>query len=216
MQRGERVADRQVRPHRRPIGIAGDVAQPAHGLADRAEARLIAVGAGLPEPRQAQHDQPGIFRGQALVTQAPFFQRAGTEILDHDVRIPCHARHDLLAFGSAQIDGHRFLVAVLHIPPQRRALVELAPFAQGIAIRRLDLDHLGAELGEELSGKGARNELPQLQHLYSLEGLAHTGLRSANAWASVPVSTYSSSPPTGMPRAIREMLTPQSLRISPI
>ena len=33
-------------------------------------------------------------------------------------------------------------------------------------------------------------------------------LRSRNAWAKVPLSTYSSSPPTGTPRAIRVTLTP--------
>ena len=41
-----------------------------------------------------------------------------------------------------------------------------------------------------------------------------SGRRSRRACASVPASTYSSSPPTGTPRAMRETLTPRLLSIS--
>ena len=83
--RRERVADRDADAHRRAIGIARDVAHAAHRLADGAEARPVAVGSGLAEAREPHHDQPGLSRREALVAEAPFLQRAGAEVLHHDV-----------------------------------------------------------------------------------------------------------------------------------
>src|SRR5262249_46497358 len=154
-------------------------------------------------------------RGEPLVAQAPFLEGARAEILDDHVGAPRDAAHDLLSLGQPQVGSHRLLVAVLHVPPQRGALVELAPLAQGIAAGRLDLDHLGAEIGEELAGEGAGDELSQLDDLDAFQGF-HTGRRSTTACASVPVSTNSSSPPTGTPRAIRVTRRPRPLSISPM
>ena len=177
VQGGERIADRQIGPHRRTVRIAGEIAQAAHRLADCAETGLVAIGPGLAESRQAQHDQPRIFRGKAVVAQTPFFHGAGAEILDHDVRIPGERAHDLLPFGKAQIDRDRFLVARLRVPPQRSSLVELAPLAQrisaGLAIGRgrLDLDDLGAEFGKHLPRERAGDKLAQFDDLDPLQRL---------------------------------------------
>jgi hypothetical protein len=46
---------------------------------------------------------------------------------------------------------------------------------------------------------------------YKSECHPEQALRSRNAWARVPLSTYSSSPPTGTPRAIRVTLIPFGL-----
>ena len=59
--------------------------------------------------------------------------------------------------------------------------MELAPLPQRIAtLGRLDLDHLGAELGEELPGERAGDQLPELDDLQSFQGLppGHAGRRS--------------------------------------
>ena len=44
----------------------------------------------------------------------------------------------------------------------------------------------------------------------------YTSRRSSTAWASVPLSTYSSSPPTGRPRAMRVTFSPLARSSSPI
>ena len=214
MQGGERVSDRQVRTHRRPIGKTGHVTQPAHRFPDRAESGQVAVRPGLPESGKPQHDQAGIFRREPFVAQSPLLQRPGPEVLDDDVCVPRDPANDLLPFGCAKVDGHRLLVAVLHVPPEGGAPVQLSPFAKGIALGRLDLDDFGAELGEEFPGKGSGNQLSQLDHLQPFQGLCHSSLRSTKACARVPVSTYSSSPPTGTPRAIRVTRRSRSLSIS--
>ena len=214
VQRSQRVADRKVGPHRRPVGETGDVAQSTHRFADRAEPRLIAVRPGLPESREPEHDDARIPRRKLLVAEPPFFQCPRPEILDDHIGILCQPAHDPLPFGGPQIDGDRFLVPVLHVPPQRGALVDFSPVAQRIALGRLDLDDFGAELREEFPGKGPGNQLSQLDHLQPFQGFCHSSLRSTKACARVPVSTYSSSPPTGTPRAIRVIRKPRPLSIS--
>ncbi|MNN42821.1 hypothetical protein D3C81_1570290 [compost metagenome] len=58
-----------------------------------------------------------------------------------------------------EVEGERLLVASLHEPPQRGALVQLAPFAQRVAaIGRFDLDHLGAEFGTDARGERASDK----------------------------------------------------------
>ena len=189
VQRGERIADGQIGAHRRPVRIAGEIAQSAHGLADCAEAGLIAIRPGLAEARQAQHDQPGIFRAQAIVSQTPLFHSAGAEIFDHNIGIPRQLAHDRLPFGQTQVDRDRFFVARLCIPPERGTVMQLAPLAQRVSARlavgrgRLDFDHLGAEFGKYLPCERAGDELAQFDDLDSIQRLfrAHSGLRSTTA-----------------------------------
>jgi hypothetical protein len=64
-----------------------------------------------------------------------------------------------------------FLVARLEVPPQRGALVELAPLAQRVAaVGRFDLDHLGAELGEDARGERPGDERAEFDDLEAGEG----------------------------------------------
>ena len=92
--------------------------------------------------------------------------------------------------------------------------------ATGLTIGRgrLDLDHLGAELGEHLPRERTGNELAHFDDLDPFQRLfrAHSSLRSTTACANVPLSTYSSSPPTGTPRAMRLTLMSRPRSISPI
>ena len=177
VQRGERIADADVHAHRRPVGEARDVAHATHRFADRAEARPVAVRAGLAEAGQTNHDQSRVDGRERVVAEAPFLERAGPEILDDDVGLPGKPARDLLAVRRTQIHGHRLLVARLDVPPQRRAVVQQAPLPQGIAhARRLDLDHLGAEFGKDFPRERPCNELAELQHLDSVQH-AHGDLR---------------------------------------
>ena len=66
--------------------------------------------------------------------------------------------------ADAQVGGHRFLVARLHVPPQRRAFMQQPPLRSGsppgpCPRGGLDLDDFGAELGENLAGERTGNEL---------------------------------------------------------
>ena len=162
---GERVADADVHAHRRPLRKPGNVAHATHRFADRAEARPVAVRAGLAEAGQTNHDQSRVDGRERVVAEAPFLERAGSEILDDDVGFPGEPPRDLLAVRGTQIHGHRLLVARLDVPPQRRAFVQQAPLAQRISRPgRFELDDFGAELREELRREWPGDELAQLEH----------------------------------------------------
>src|SRR5581483_858529 len=56
-------------------------------------------------------------------------------------------------------------VAAQRVPPHRRAVVQLAPAPQRIAVaRRFDLDHLRAELREEARRVRAGDQSAELDH----------------------------------------------------
>ena len=170
--RRERVADRDAHAHRRAVGIAGDVAHAAHRLADRAEAGLVLVGSGLPEAREPHHDEARVVlreprRSRGSISPAC---RAGNS------RPRCRRRAASLrtiSWPSRRLQVHRdrFLVARLRVPPERVAFVELAPLAQRVALAgRLDLDHLGAELGEQARAVRTRDERAELDDLEVRQG----------------------------------------------
>ena len=67
-QRRERVADRDAGARRRPVGLAGRVADPAHRLADRAEPGFGGAWTGLPEPGDVhEHDARVVGRERVVV-----------------------------------------------------------------------------------------------------------------------------------------------------
>ena len=180
VQRGQRVADRDAAAHRHAARLAGEVAQAAHRLADRAEARQVAVRPGLPVARDAQHHEAGVQLRQGLVAHAPAFERAGAEVLDQHVGLLDQLACDVLALGAAQVERDRALVARLHLPPDGGAVLDQAPVAQRVAgAGRLDLDDVGAEFAERLAGERAGDQLAHLDHAQALQrawsGDAHAG-----------------------------------------
>ncbi|MNE75472.1 hypothetical protein D3C80_1716360 [compost metagenome] len=66
---------------------------------------------------------------QGVPAQAEFFQHTGTEVLDKNVGVGQQLFQDIDAIGMLEVEGQRLFVAGLDEPPQRRALVQLAPFA---------------------------------------------------------------------------------------
>ena len=117
-QRGNRVADADAGAHWRTVLEAGDVTQPAHRLADRAEARLILHRPGLAEAGQAHHHQLGIQRMDGIPAEPQLLQHAGAEVFDQDVGLSDQLAQDLLAVRVLEVERQRLLVARLHEPPQ--------------------------------------------------------------------------------------------------
>ena len=162
--RGQRVADGDPGARGHAVGVARDVAQPAHRLADRAVAGLELHRAGLPEAGDAQDDQPRVDLPQLLGGQSPPLERPAAEVLDEHVGGGDDVACDALPLRQPQVAGDGLLVAAEHRPPQRLAAgALLAPHPQRVAlVRRLELDDLRAEVGEQLAGERAREQLAHL------------------------------------------------------
>ena len=142
-----------------------------------------------------------------LPPEAPLFENAGTEVLEHDVRVPHELAHDVLPPRQVQVERHQLLVAVVDGEPVRLALFGGAEAAQIVAAAgHLGLDHLGAELGHERAAERAGHDLRQLQHADAFQrpGCAHadsspdvTGTHAAGSIRSSTAAPTASRPPAG-------------------
>ena len=180
---GQRVAERDAEPRRRLVREAVDVAQAAHGLRDRRQSRPAARRARSGRsPRRARGSRPGVDLREPLVAEVPLLERAGPEVLDHDVAACARARAAAPAALAPRSSVTHFLLRDWHGPPERAALVAaLAPVAQRIGLSRaLDLDHLGAHVGEQPAGERPGDQRAELEHAHAGErpdpaaGLRHT------------------------------------------
>ncbi len=117
---------------------------------------------------------PGLIFLIDLVVEAVALQVADLEVLHHDVDGLRELANDLLSRGLGEIDRDRALVAV-GAEEERVVVVRLALRIDQIgrsedarivaAARTLDLDHLGAEVGEHLGRQRAREHARQIEHL---------------------------------------------------
>src|SRR5437764_11141123 len=101
---------------------------------------------------------------------------------------------NVLRQGILQVDGDAALVAVLGIELNRYIA------AARIAARRLDLDHLGAEVGEDRGGERPGHEHREIHHPDARQGSpAHRG-GSIQLWSAMPPSTTIDAPVTYAPK----------------
>ncbi len=90
-------------------------------------------------------------------------QRAGTIVLDQHMRGVGELQQQLARLRVAQVQRQALLVARVGLPEER--LAADLPVAQRIALARvLDLDHLGAEVGQLQRQHVARDEARQVEH----------------------------------------------------
>ena len=102
--RGQRVTERHAGPRRRPVGVAGDVPDTAHRLADGAESGPRRVRPGLAEPGHPGDDQAGVDLPEPFRGEAPALQRARPEVLQQHVGPGREAADQILAPGITQVD----------------------------------------------------------------------------------------------------------------
>ena len=86
-------------------------------------------------------------------------------------------RHELaghlLALRAAQVEGDRALVAGRHLPPQVHAVLRRAHLSAGVAVDRvLDVDDVGAEVGQQGAGQRAGDDVGELDDLEPGQGAA--------------------------------------------
>ena len=110
-------------------------------------------------------------RRQARIVETDLLGEAGTEVGEDDVG----ARHQPVDHrartGMAQVQRQRVLAAVARDEVTRLTGRQRRQVANGIALQRLDLDDVGAALGQELRAEGDRDELAELHDLETGERL---------------------------------------------
>jgi hypothetical protein len=97
------------------------------------------------------------------------FQRARPIVLDQNLGALDEIEQQFLALRFAQIERQTQLVAGVGLPEQGMAFD--APGAQGVTlVRILDLDHLGAKIGQLQRHHVAGDETRQVEHRDAVEG----------------------------------------------
>jgi len=146
--------------------------KPVNALDRVVVARPIAVGTRLPEARDAAIHQARIDRAQRLVVQAIALHVADLEVLDEDVAMRHQRAHQRLAGGLRDVAGDRALVAVgTQVIGGFSTLAAIGLHEEGwapaagvvAAARTLDLDHVGAQVGQVLGAPGAGQHAREVQ-----------------------------------------------------
>ncbi|ABA53072.1 hypothetical protein BURPS1710b_A1263 [Burkholderia pseudomallei 1710b] len=174
----DRVGERKRRQQRRAARLARDGREPAHRLGERAEARPARIRAELPEARHAHQHEARVERRQHVVAEPPALQRAGTEVLDDDVRRRRELAKQPLTVRVPEVERHRALVARDHLPPERHVVAPRAVLAGGVARRMLDLDHVGAVIGEHRRRERAGEQRRRVDHANAVERRRGARVRS--------------------------------------
>lgn len=138
------------------------------------EAGEILVGALFAVAGDEAVHQRGILGVEGVVVQTRLLQGVLTPVGDEDVGTGDQLLQRLAAGGRLGVQGDAGLVGVLQIVGGvfllilRTALVN-GGVAQGVACGSLDLDDLGAQIGQKACAAGSGNEGGQLDDLDALQ-----------------------------------------------
>ena len=183
---GDQVGDRDPRLLRaaaRPVvALAGDAHQAAHALDHEVVPRPLAPRPGMAEAGDRAIDEAGVDLLQLRVAEAVAIEVAEFEVLQQHVAARGELARDRLPLRVREIQRERFLAAVGAGEIGRfagvAALRVLEPRrAEGARVvtlfRPLDLDHLGAEVGEVLRRPRTREHTRQVEYADSCERARH-------------------------------------------
>jgi hypothetical protein len=109
----------------------------------------------------------GLILGQFLISQPPAIQRAGPEILEHDVGLRHQLPEKRGALRFAQVKRGGFLVtrprSARHRYRRTRSMYRTCA-AKFPAAWLLDLDDIGTEIGQDRSAEGRRQKRGDVQN----------------------------------------------------
>lgn len=130
---------------------------------------------------ERQVDKARVEPRQQLITAAEPLHRAGAVIFQHHIRTHREAVDHLLPFLALEVDRKAALVAV---EGSEETGAEPAESTGMVTVgRRLDLDHVGAELGEDEPGGRPHDRVAELQNLDAGERRRQRAIRhQAAAW----------------------------------
>ena len=165
---GEVVGQEDRRPHRRPVGVAVQRHEPAGRLGQRVVAALVVLRAVLPEAADRGVDDVGLHRPDGGVAHAPLVHGPGAEVLHDDVAAPGEVEEHLPALVGPQVEAEAALVAVDVGVGERQRRVrprqQRRQAADDLTAGQLDLDDVGAQIGEDAAAHRAGQRGGRLHH----------------------------------------------------
>ena len=158
VQTGKHVDERHADLVRLAVLGAGDRHQAALGLDDEVVAGAAGGLAPGAEPADRAVDDARVARADRVVAHAEPVGAAELEVLDHDVRASAQLERERPTLGIAEVEGAAALAAVDREVVRRLAAGERRAPRAGLvaALGPLDLDDVGAEVGEQHRAVRAR------------------------------------------------------------
>ena len=173
MQAGAAVADLRAGDQRRTFAEAGGRRRTARALRDVLIDLAVLVGTGA-EALDRGDDHARVELVDVVPGQAHAVERAGREVLDQHVAGLDQPVEDIHALGMLGVDGDRPLAAVEHgeIEAVGARHVAQLPARDVAGARTLDLDHVGAHVGEQLGASRARLHVREVENAQAVERAA--------------------------------------------
>ena len=185
------------------VAFTGDAHQAAHALDGVVVAGALPVRAGLAKTRDGAVDQARVDGAQALEVQPVAGHVPDLVVLDEDMGVLHQLADEGLALGLGDVAGDGALVAVgaqvvggfggvgAVPPPQKRRTPAAGVVATGVAVagRALNLDDVGAEVGQGLCAPGSGEHAGQVEYADTIQSVhavivAHAGLEARRAGGS--------------------------------
>lgn len=117
-----------------------------------------------PEAADCGVDEPRVLAPQHVPADAEPVEHARAEVLEHDVRLAREAAEGRGAALALEVEHDAPLVPVhLHEEAGHVRRAGAAHVAGGVADRRLDLDHVGAHVAEDLAAERAGDDRRQVE-----------------------------------------------------
>ena len=157
----------------RPAWRSRHVGEPAHHLRDLVQRGAVRVGPGQ-EPLERHVDQPRVDLGHGLGSEPELRHGAGPEVLGQDIGRGDELARDRHALRRFQVERDRALVAV-ECRKEACAGADQTPRIVAVG-RRLDLDHVGAEVAENEAAARPHDHVAELDDADARQGqtlLAH-------------------------------------------
>src|SRR5215213_6368086 len=161
---------------RRVALAAADRRQAAHGLAQEVLAHPVPVRAVRAIPREGAVHEIRLLLRYLLVSEAQALHSAWPVVLDDDVGIADQTPHDLFAPFGAQVHAKAALVASAeeeeHANPVQ---IRLSPRPVSLPgpFGGFDLHDISPEVGQDLDGGGALQEVCEAKDLYPVQHALH-------------------------------------------
>ena len=207
---GEQVDDGDADPHRPAarlaVGQAGDAHHPAHALDDEVVAGAARHRARPGQSRDRRDDQPGVGCPQAVASRPNFSSPPTLKFSTTTSQPSASLRTSAAPSGVAKSIAAERLPRLARENKRRRdlalAVPRRAPMARVVACPGpLDLDHVGAEITEQLRAPGSRQHARQIEHAQPgqrrVQRRRFHGLRSASTARAALCPGAPVTPPPG-------------------
>ena len=123
---------------------------------DHCVGRTLGGGTGLAVAGDRAIDQPRIDLAQRLVAEPEAVHHAGAEILDQDIGFRDQPMNERDRIGILEVEREASLSRIELAEIGAVAVADRRAQPHVVAFRRLDLDHLRADVGQQPRAIGAR------------------------------------------------------------